>query len=103
VSSFAGLSAFPPVRQDIAVVVSIDVDAAALVATARAAGGGLLQNVHVFDVFADDERVGEGRASVALRLVFQADDRTLTDDEAGNAREQIIRALADAHGAELRG
>jgi phenylalanyl-tRNA synthetase beta chain len=103
VSSFAGLSAFPPVRQDIAVVVSIDVDAAALVATARAAGGDLLQNVHVFDVFADDERVGEGRASVALRLVFQAEDRTLTDDEAGSAREQIIRALADAHGAELRG
>jgi phenylalanyl-tRNA synthetase beta chain len=102
-TAFAGLSSFPPVRQDIAVIVADDIDAAALIATARAAGGELLQGVEVFDVFADPERVGAARVSIALRLVFQADDRTLTDDEATAAREQIVGALVASCGAELRG
>jgi phenylalanyl-tRNA synthetase beta chain len=102
-TAFAGLSSFPPVRQDIAVIVADDIDAAALIATVRAAGGELLQAVEVFDVFADPERVGAGRVSIALRLVFQADDRTLTDDEATAAREQIVGALVASCGAELRG
>ncbi len=103
ITSFAGLSAFPPVRQDIAVIVDDNVEAAALVATARDAGGELLREVDVFDVFADAERVGAGKVSVALRLVFQADDRTLTDDEATAAREQIVTALIASCAAELRG
>ena len=103
ITSFSGLSAFPPVRQDIAVIVADSVEAAALVATARDAGGELLREVDVFDVFADTERVGAGKVSVALRLVFQADDRTLTDDEATAAREQIVGALVASCGAELRG
>jgi phenylalanyl-tRNA synthetase beta chain len=102
-TAFAGLSSFPPVRQDIAVIVADDIDAAALIATVRAAGGELLQAVEVFDVFADPERVGAGRVSIALRLVFQANDRTLTDDEATAAREQIVGALVASCGAELRG
>ena len=102
-ATFAGLSLFPPVRQDIAVVVPDSVEAEALLATAQAAGGDLLASVHVFDVFADAERVGDGRVSIALRLVFQAEDRTLTEEEASAVREQVAHALVDAHGAELRG
>jgi phenylalanyl-tRNA synthetase beta chain len=102
-TSFSGLSSFPPVRQDIAVIVADDVESAALVSAAESAGGELLHAVEVFDVFADAERVGAGRVSVALRLVFQADDRTLTEDEATAAREQIVAALVTGLGAELRG
>jgi phenylalanyl-tRNA synthetase beta chain len=103
ISGFASLSTFPPVRQDIAVIVSESVEAATLVTTAQDAGGELLQRVDVFDVFSDAERVGVGKVSVALRLVFQAADRTLTDDEATVAREQIVSALVASCGAELRG
>ena len=103
ITSFAGLSAFPPVRQDIAVIVADSAEAATLVATAQHAGGELLREIDVFDVFSDTERVGAGKVSVALRLVFQADDRTLTDDEATAAREQIVSALVASCGAELRG
>ena len=103
ITSFAGLSAFPPVRQDIAVIVADSAEAATLVATAQHAGGELLREVDVFDVFADIERVGAGKVSVALRLVFQADDRTLTDDEATAAREQIVSALIASCAADLRG
>ena len=102
VLSFTGLSAFPPVRQDIVVAVSAGVAAASLVATARAAAGDLLDEIGVFDVFADAERLGEDRLSIGLRLTFQAPDRTLTEAEASAVRQQIVAALAAAHGAELR-
>jgi len=103
VSMFSGLSTFPPVRQDIAVIVGTDVEAAALIATARTAGGDLLSEIEVFDVFADAERLGADKVSIALRLAFQAEDRTLTEEEASVVRELIVAALVAGHGAELRG
>jgi phenylalanyl-tRNA synthetase beta chain len=92
---------YPANRQDIAVVVSEDVEAGALVDAARAAGGAELREARVFDVYRGDQ-VGEGKKSVALHLVFQAPDRTLTDDDAADARGRIVDALADRFGAELR-
>ncbi|MFM8620570.1 MAG: phenylalanine--tRNA ligase subunit beta [Candidatus Nanopelagicaceae bacterium] len=103
VARFAGLSAFPPVHQDIAVVVASTVAAADLIAVCHEAGGGLLTDAEVFDVYCDAERLGEDRASIAIRLAFQADDRTLTEDEATEARERITAALAERCEAELRG
>jgi phenylalanyl-tRNA synthetase beta chain len=93
---------YPAVRQDIAVAVPEDVEAGAIVAAAREAGGAQLRAARVFDVYRG-EQVGEGRKSVALRLAFQALDRTLTDDQAAALRERILDALAKRFGAELRG
>ncbi len=93
---------FPAVRQDIAVVVSEDVEAGALLAVALEAGGSELHEARIFDVYRG-EQVGEGRKSVALHLAFQAPDRTLTDDEAAAVRDRIVAALRDRFHAELRG
>jgi phenylalanyl-tRNA synthetase beta chain len=93
----------PPVRQDIAVVVSDEVEAGAVVAAALESGAPLLEQAHVFDVFRDPARLGEEQRSLAIRLVFQAPDRTLTEDEASAVREQIVAALAERFGARLRG
>jgi phenylalanyl-tRNA synthetase beta chain len=92
---------FPAARQDVAVTVPDEVEAGALVAAVREAGGDDLRDVHVFDVYRGTQ-VGEGRKSLALHLVFQAPDRTLTDDEALALRERIVARLADRFGAELR-
>ncbi|MDX6733272.1 MAG: phenylalanyl-tRNA synthetase beta chain, partial [Baekduia sp.] len=99
---FQDLTSFPPVRQDLAVVVSDDVPAADVVAVVRAAGGKLLQDVRVFDVYRGAQ-VGEGRKSLALALTFQAPDRTLTDDDVAPARAKIVKALTEQLGGELRG
>ena len=88
--------------QDVAVVVARDVPAAALVATAREAGAPLLREVDVFDVFGD-ARFGDDAVSIGLRLAFGADDRTLTEVEASEVRGAIVAALAEQHGARLRG
>jgi len=92
----------PPLRQDIAVVVADEHLAGEVVAAARTAGGELLRDVRVFDVYRDDGALGAGRRSLALRLTFQADDRTLTDDEVAPVRAQIVKELAERFGAVLR-
>ena len=93
---------YPAVRQDVAVVVDEGVGAGSIVAVAREAGGAELRDAHVFDVYHGDQ-VPEGRKSVAVHLVFQASDRTLTDEEADAARARVVEALRHHFGAELRG
>ncbi|MDX6572660.1 MAG: phenylalanyl-tRNA synthetase beta chain, partial [Gaiellales bacterium] len=96
------LSEFPPLRQDIAVVVGDDHPASAVVAAAREAGGELRSDVQGFDVWRESEALGAGRRSLALRLTFQAQDRTLSDEEVRPVREAIVERLGAAVGAELR-
>ena len=93
---------FPPLRQDLAVVVAEEVEAVALVDVALEAGAPELRSVEVFDVYRGDQ-VGEGRKSVALHLSFQVPDRTLSDDDAAIIRARIVTALSKRFDAELRG
>ena len=92
---------YPAVNQDIAVAVDEDVEVGALVAAAREAGGPLLREARVFDVYRG-EQVGEERKSVAIHLAFQSPERTLTDEEAAELRGRIVAVLAERFGAELR-
>jgi phenylalanyl-tRNA synthetase beta chain len=92
---------YPANRQDIAVAVSGDVEVGAMVAAAHEAAGVELREVRPFDVYRG-EQVGEGSKSVALHLVFQSPERTLTDDEVAVLRDRIVAALAERFDAELR-
>jgi phenylalanyl-tRNA synthetase beta chain len=93
----------PPLRQDIAVVVADEHLAGDVIAVARAAGGELLRDVGVFDVYRDEQALGAGGRSLALRLTFQAGDRTLTDEEVAPLRAAVVDALTKEFGAVLRG
>jgi phenylalanyl-tRNA synthetase beta chain len=92
---------FPAVLQDIAVAVDEDVEVGALVEAAHETAGELLRGARVFDVYRGDQ-VGTGRKSVAIHLAFQSPERTLTEEEATEARARIVAALAERYGAELR-
>jgi phenylalanyl-tRNA synthetase beta chain len=98
---YRDVTSFPPLRQDIAVVVAEDVPAGRVVEVVRSAGGEALARTEVFDVYRGPQ-VGEGRKSLALHLVFQAPDRTLTDAEADAVRARIVAALAAEVDGELR-
>jgi phenylalanyl-tRNA synthetase beta chain len=99
---FRDLTSFPPVRQDLAVIVAEDVAAEDVLRAVRGAGGKLLDGVRVFDVYRGAQ-VGEGRKSLALALTFQAPDRTLSDEDVAPVRDKVVAALAKHVGGELRG
>jgi len=92
---------YPPVRQDLAFSVREEVTAGELVAAAREAAGRELREMRAFDVYRG-EQVGEGRKSIAFAVIFQSDERTLSDEDAARLRTAIVDSLAGRFGAELR-
>ena len=98
---FQAVSVFPPSLRDMAVVLDEGVAAGEVLETARAAGGKLLQRVEVFDVYTG-KQVPEGKKSIALGLMFQAPDRTLTDKDTQKSWDKILRALQQTLQAQLR-
>ena len=95
------VSRFPSTDVDLAFVVDDRVPAAAVRTTIRAVGAPLLQDLDLFDVFRS-ESLGVDRRSLAFRLRFQAEDRTLTDAEVGVVRQAIIDEVVATHDATLR-
>jgi phenylalanyl-tRNA synthetase beta chain len=94
------LPRFPSVQRDMAF--SIDDPALSVAAVQAAIGraaGPLLREVTVFDVF----RLPDGARSVAWRLTFQAEDRTLTDDEVNAIHAQVAGQVSREFGITLRG
>jgi phenylalanyl-tRNA synthetase beta chain len=94
------LPRFPSVQRDMAFSIA---DPGVTVASVQAAiartAGPLLREVGVFDVF----RLPDGTRSVAWRLTFQADDRTLTDEEINAIHGRIAEAVSRELGITLRG
>ena len=93
--------AFPPVLEDLAVVVDEDVPAGAVENVLRLAGEPLLVGVRLFDLYRG-EQVGRGKKSLAYSLIYQASDRTLTDNEVVKIRAKVIKRLELELGAKLR-
>ncbi len=94
----------PAAIRDVALVVNDDEKhtAARLVNVAEQHGGEFLQEVRVFDVYTDAERLGENRKSVAMRLTFRHPERTLRDEEVDEAVNRITNQLRRKLGAEVR-
>jgi phenylalanyl-tRNA synthetase beta chain len=98
----APVPVYPPVLEDLAFIVDERVSGAAVEAAIRAAAGDLLARLRLFDVYRG-EQMGAGKKSLAYSLTYQAPDRTLTDAEAAQVRERIVRRLEKEVGAKLRG
>jgi phenylalanyl-tRNA synthetase beta chain len=101
VPQYVDLTSFPALHLDLSVALPEDVPAATVLHTVREAGGTLLSDVRVFDLY-HGAQVGEGRKSLALALSFRAPDRTLTDEDVAPLRDRIVEALREALGGELR-
>ena len=94
------LSRFPPVIQDIALVVDASVPAGKV--QEIIASSAMVARAQLFDVF-EGAQLGAAKRSLAFAVHFQAPDRTLTDAEVVDARRRIVRRLEREVGAELRG
>ena len=93
------VSKFPSSDIDLAFTVPDDVPATVVEAALRDGAGDLLQSVALFDVY---RGLGEGHRSLAYRLRFQAQDRTLTDDDVAAVRQRVIDSVQQAANATLR-
>ena len=74
-------------------IVADTVSAAQVLDVVREAGGELVAGAEVFDVYRDEQLLGAGNVSLAVRLRFRAPDRTLTDEEVATRRRKIASAL----------
>lgn len=96
-----GVPAFPPVLEDLAVVVDESIPAGKVVALIQQTGGKVVSEVRLFDLYRG-EKIGAGRKSLAMSITYQATDKTLSDKDVAGIRARILRRLELELNAKLR-
>jgi len=99
---YKSLPKYPSVDRDLALLAPKEVSAAHVVALIEQNGGEHLRTVSLFDVY-EGEQIPEGMRSLAYTMTFQADDRTLTDEEIAKVQERLAEKLKKELGVEVRG
>lgn len=99
---FVDIPEYPAVEIDQAFVVDDGVSAEKLMQVMQSAGGKLLDEVRVFDIFRDEDKLGSGKKSLAFNLKYRSPDRTLTAQEAEKAHSKLVSKVMGATGAEVR-
>ena len=91
-----------PVKRDFAFLVDKSVAADALIRAAKGADKALISDVTVFDVY-EGKGVPEGQTSLAIEVVLQPRDKTLTDEDIDAVAAKVIAKVSGATGGTLRG
>ncbi|HET7657618.1 MAG TPA: phenylalanine--tRNA ligase subunit beta, partial [Bacillales bacterium] len=99
--AYRTLPRFPSVSRDIALVVDEEVAADNVKTVIKQAGGSLLKEVMLFDVY-QGEHLEEGKKSLAFSLNYYDPGRTLTDEEVVETHEGVLRQVEEVFGAQLR-
>jgi phenylalanyl-tRNA synthetase beta chain len=98
---YDAISPYPAVHEDLALVVSADTPASVVESALRQAGGFLLKDVALFDVY-EGNQIPAGHKSLAYHLTFLSPSKTLTDKDVRRQRERILKQLGNRLGARLR-
>jgi phenylalanyl-tRNA synthetase beta chain len=99
--TFKPLARFPAVHRDLALIVDESVSAGAILEEIRGANPGLVAEIKIFDLYRGNP-IPSGKKSIAFRLKYQEEGRTLTDAEVNELHRQIARRLIEKHGAVPR-
>jgi phenylalanyl-tRNA synthetase beta chain len=99
--TFKALPRFPAVTRDLALIVNERISTEDLLEVIRGANNGLIAEMKVFDLYRGNP-IPAGKKSLAFRLKFQEEGRTLTDAEVNGLHQRVIQLLAEKHGAILR-
>ncbi len=92
---------YPPYLRDMAILVPRDLPAGDVIELVWENGGELLQDVQLFDVYTG-ERIPEDKKSLALNLVFQSHEKTLSSNDTQAIWDRIVEQLQERLGAALR-
>ncbi|WP_024512937.1 phenylalanine--tRNA ligase subunit beta [Bradyrhizobium sp. ARR65] len=96
------LSAFQPVSRDFAFIVDRDVKAGDIVRAAQGVDKKLITDVSVFDVY-EGKGIDESKKSIAISVVMQPREKTMTDEEIEAVATKIVAEVARKTGGTLRG
>ncbi|MEQ8765005.1 MAG: phenylalanine--tRNA ligase subunit beta [Planctomycetota bacterium] len=99
---FRELPRFPSSRLDISVIVPVTQRVRSLERSIIEAASPYVSSARLFDVY-EGKQIPEGHRSLSFEIEFQAEDRTLTDEEITGFQDRIVETLAKAHSAQLRG
>ncbi|PLR82372.1 phenylalanine--tRNA ligase subunit beta [Bacillus sp. V33-4] len=99
---YEAIPRFPSITRDIALVVDTEKTAGELGAIIKEAGGKLLKEVHVFDLY-EGERMEAGKKSLAFSLKYFDPERTLADEDVAKTHDKVLAAVKEKAGATLRG
>ena len=99
--TYVGIPRFPAIERDIAVVIDEQVQSGSIVKVINQSADENLSKVIVWDVYRG-KQVPTGKKSIAYRLIFQNESKTLTDSEIDNVFNKIVDSLRREFGAELR-
>jgi phenylalanyl-tRNA synthetase beta chain len=95
------LPRFPAVERDVAIVVDRDFSAHQVIGWIKSLGEALIEHVEIFDQYLGAP-IPEGKKSLAYKVSYRADDRTLTDNEINALHQSLIDRLGTTFGAERR-
>ena len=95
------LPRFPSVARDFALVVERDFQSQRIISWIKNLHEALIENVEVFDEYRGAP-VAEGKKSLAYKISYRAEDRTLTDMEINARHENLVTEIEKVFGAELR-
>jgi len=93
---------YPVLSRDLAVVISDEIEIGEIMDAIRERAGEMLKKLELFDIYQGDQ-IKEAHKSAAFELKFQAEDRTLTDEEVNERFNKIVDYLAEEYSAEIRG
>lgn len=100
-NQYKPLPKYPSMNRDIAVVCDEKITIAELENCIDAAGGELLKNVKLFDIYTGSH-IPAGKKSTAFSLTIRSDEQTLTDAEADSIVKNVLKALDEELGAVIR-
>jgi phenylalanyl-tRNA synthetase beta chain len=96
-----GLPRYPAVERDVAIVVDRDFAAQQIIDWFKNSGNALIEYVEVFDQYLGAP-IPEGKKSLAYKVSYRAEDRTLTDTEINALHQSLVDRLGTTFGAERR-
>lgn len=98
---YVAIPRYPAITRDIALVVEQTLSAYEVETIIKEAGGRLLHQVQVFDVY-EGAHIEAGKKSIAFKLVYLDPDHTLTDEEVTKTHQRVLQTVEKKTGAVLR-
>ncbi len=100
-TEYKPLPKYPAVDRDIAIVVSDEIIAAQVEEIVKNKGGKLVEEVTLFDIYKGNQ-VSEGYKSMAYKIIYRSDEKTLTEEDISKVHNKILNSLYNQIGASLR-